>query len=64
MSKKKSDIVISFADAESSQEVTGSCVHVNYEKTNILLECGLIQGGSVLDNYKKNKEWFKNSNEK
>lgn len=59
MSKKKQDIIVSFADSESVNDVTGSSVHVNYLDTNILIECGLSQSGSLLDCYKKNNSNFK-----
>jgi metallo-beta-lactamase family protein len=53
--KAKKEVVVSFADSTSIEQVTGSCVRVE----NILLELGGSQGGgSMLDNYRHNNSNF------
>ena len=60
MSKKKNDdILIDFSNSESSEGVTGSCVYIKTPEKNILIECGLAQGGSLLETYRKNSKQFK-----
>ena len=46
---------ISFADSASTGQVTGSCVEVD---GRILIECGMSQGGNMLDNYIINNSNF------
>lgn len=55
--KKKSDneVVVSFGDSSSVEQVTGSSVQVN---DNILIEFGGSQGQNVLKNYKDNNKNF------
>lgn len=58
MSKSKSKIHINFV-GESSNDVTGSCVHIQTPNRQILLECGSFQScGSTLENYKVNNKHF------
>ena len=58
MAKSKNKIQINFI-GESSNEVTGSCVHIQTPHKQILLECGLYQScGSTLENYKINNKHF------
>lgn len=52
--KKQNDIRVRFVGT-NSEDVTGSCTHVVFDKTQILLECGIYQScGSVLNDYKVN----------
>lgn len=56
MGKNKDKIRISFKDSNASEEVTGSMTVITYgnpQKT-ILVDCGLTQGGSLLNEYRAN----------
>lgn len=58
MAKSKSKIQINFV-GESSNDVTGSCIHIKTPNRQILLECGSFQScGSTLENYKVNNKHF------
>ena len=58
MAKSKSKIQINFV-GEASNDVTGSCIHIQTPNRQILLECGLFQScGSTLENYKINNKHF------
>lgn len=57
MSKKKEKIKVSFVGTNAS-DVTGSCIHIEMESFQILLECGLTQGGTVLEDYRSNSAKF------
>lgn len=58
MTKSKSKIQINFV-GESSNDVTGSCVHIQTPHRQILLECGSFQScGSTLEDYKVNNKHF------
>lgn len=58
MSKKKEKIKINFIGANSDQ-VTGSCTHIVMNNKQILLECGLNQGGkTILEDYRNNIKKF------
>ena len=58
MAKSKSKIQINFV-GESSNDVTGSCIHIQTPNRQVLLECGLFQScGSTLENYKINNKHF------
>lgn len=58
MAKSKNKIQINFV-GESSNDVTGSCVHIKTPNRQILLECGAFQScGSTLENYKVNNKHF------
>lgn len=57
--QKEQDIIISFADSMSTQDVTGSCLHVEYGKTKILIEAGLHHAHSMLEGYRANSRDFK-----
>lgn len=57
MSKKKEKIKVSFVGTNAT-DVAGSCTHIEMEKYQILLECGLTQGGTVLEDYKNNSAKF------
>jgi len=60
MGKKKSeDIVVSFADSKSVEQVTGSRIHLKYKDTELLMDFGISQGGNLKDNYTKNNQNFK-----
>lgn len=52
--RKKQQIKISFIGG-NSYDVTGSMTLIEIEDKRILLDCGLIQGGTVLQDYKDNK---------
>lgn len=39
--------------------VTGSCILIETTSKKILLDCGLYQGGTILNQYKENKTFFK-----
>lgn len=59
MAKTKNKIRVSFVGA-NSEDVTGSCTHIQMADEQILLECGLHQScGSLLNTYKINNEKFK-----
>ena len=56
MGKNKDKIRISFKDSGAAEDVTGSMTVITYgnpQKT-ILVDCGLIQGGSLLSEYRAN----------
>jgi metallo-beta-lactamase family protein len=55
--KKKTKIKISFVGG-SSYGVTGSCILIESEYKNILLECGLVQGSNLITDYKENARSF------
>ena len=58
MAKSKNKIQINFI-GEASNDVTGSCIHIQTPHKQILLECGLYQScGSTLENYKINNKHF------
>ena len=59
MSKKSKDgIRVKFVGT-NSEDVTGSCTHIQSKDTQILLECGLFQSvGRVLEDYKINSRKF------
>ncbi len=58
MAKSKNKIQINFI-GEASNDVTGSCIHIQTPHKQILLECGLYQTcGSTLENYKINNKHF------
>ena len=57
MSKKKGKIKVSFIGTNST-DVAGSCTHIEMENFQILLECGLTQGGTVLEDYRINSAKF------
>lgn len=58
MSKSKGKIRVRFI-GKSSTDVTGSCTVIEYEGKKILIECGLYQGGTDLEQYNINKSLFK-----
>lgn len=58
MSKPKGKIRVRFI-GKSSTDVTGSCTVIEYEGKRILIECGLYQGGTDLEQYNINKSLFK-----
>lgn len=58
MAKSRGKIQINFV-GESSNDVTGSCVHIKTPNRQVLLECGSFQScGSTLENYKVNNKHF------
>jgi len=57
MSKKKDKIKISFL-GNSSNDVTGSLYLISTPNKNILLECGMVQGLSIMDDWKENAKSF------
>lgn len=58
MAKSKNKIQINFI-GEASNDVTGSCIHIQTPHRQIILECGLYQTcGSTLENYKINNKHF------
>lgn len=54
MSKKNDKLKISFVGG-NSYSVTGSATLIEWNDRHILLDCGLIQGGTTLQDYKDNK---------
>ena len=59
MSKhKKRNIRVSFV-GKASEQVTGSSILIETENKKILLECGLSQGKTMLEDYKDNAQRFK-----
>ena len=57
MSKKKDKIKVSFC-GNIAMQVTGSCTHIEMNEKQILLECGLSQGKTILDDYRNNIKKF------
>ena len=58
MAKSKNKIQINFV-GEAANDVTGSCIHIQTQHRQILLECGLFQScGSTLETYKVNTKHF------
>ena len=58
MSKLKGKIRVRFI-GKNSTDVTGSCTVIEYADKKILIECGLYQGGTDLEQYNINKSLFK-----
>lgn len=52
--KKENKVKISFIGG-NAYDVTGSATLVEWNDKRILLDCGLIQGGTILQDYKDNK---------
>ena len=48
MGKNKDKVRVSFKDSNSSTEVAGSCIVVQWKDKTVLLDCGLIQGDYTL----------------
>lgn len=57
MSKKKDKIKVSFV-GNNAIDVTGSQTYIEMTNYKILLECGLVQGGTVLEDYRANTKKF------
>lgn len=57
MGKKKEKIKVNFIGTNST-DVAGSCIHIEMESFQILLECGLTQGGTLLEEYRINSAKF------
>lgn len=55
--KKQNKIRISFCGNNATQ-VTGSCIFIETEYNNILLECGMTQSANSLEDYKINSKPF------
>jgi metallo-beta-lactamase family protein len=55
--KKETKIKITFCGNNSTQ-VTGSCILIETEYSNILLECGMTQSANSLEDYKINAKPF------
>lgn len=53
MGNKKDKVKVHFC-GENSRRVTGSMTLVEYKDTNVLLECGLVQTNSFMQDYKLN----------
>ena len=60
MSKSKDKIRVSFKDSGAAEDVTGSCTVITWGKPQrtILVDCGLIQGGTLLKEYQANNAKF------
>jgi metallo-beta-lactamase family protein len=58
LSKHKEKIKVKFIGSNSTG-VTGSIIYIEYKDKKMLLDCGLYQEGTVLENYQINKEAFK-----
>lgn len=58
MSKPKGKIRVRFI-GKNATDVTGSCTVIEYCNKKILIECGLYQGGTDLEQYNINKSLFK-----
>ena len=54
MSKPKGKIRVRFI-GKNATDVTGSCTVIEYCDKKILIECGLYQGGTDLEQYNINK---------
>ena len=52
--KKENKLKISFIGG-NSYDVTGSMILIEWNKRKILLDSGLIQGGTILQDYKDNR---------
>ncbi len=52
--KKENKLKINFIGG-NSYDVTGSMILVEWNKRKILLDCGLVQGGTTLQDYRDNK---------
>ena len=59
MAKKKNPILISFVNEPAAETVTGSLVHIQVGKYNILLDAGFYQSANVLEDYKINNRTLK-----
>ena len=60
MGKKKEKIKVAFV-GNNAIDVTGSQTYIEMTNYKILLECGLVQGGTVLEDYRANtKKWCNN----
>ena len=57
MGKKHGKIKVNFIGTNSI-DVAGSCTHIEMEEFQILLECGLTQGGTLLEDYRINSSKF------
>ena len=57
MAKTKNKIRVSFV-GENARDVTGSMIHINTSKCELLLECGLYQSTSPREDYKINSDKF------
>lgn len=57
MGKKKDKIKVNFV-GNNAIDVTGSQIYIEMQDYKILLECGLIQGGTVLEDWKANNKKF------
>ena len=55
--KKQNKIKITFC-GNNAVDVTGSCILIETEYNNILLDCGMIQSANSLEDYKKNSKAF------
>lgn len=53
MGKKKDKIKVNFT-GNNAIDVTGSQIYIEMQDYKILLECGLVQGGTVLEDYRNN----------
>lgn len=54
--KRNDKILVSFVDEAASEDVTGSCVYVQTPNHKILLDCGLHQSNSKLDDFLENNK--------
>jgi metallo-beta-lactamase family protein len=59
MTKKKENVIISFVDSMSAENVTGSCVYVKTPNHNILIDCGMHQTNSKLKDFMVNRRKYK-----
>lgn len=57
MGKKKDKIKVNFT-GNNAIDVTGSQIYIEMQDYKILLECGLVQGGTVLEDYRNNTKKF------
>ena len=57
MGKKKEKIKVAFV-GNNAIDVTGSQTYIEMTNYKILLECGLVQGGTVLEDYRANTKKF------
>ena len=58
MSKKRKEKIRVHFIGNNSTDVTGSCTHIEMDNYQLLLECGYIQGGTVLEDYQANHRRF------
>lgn len=57
IAKKKKENCIHFV-GQNADDVTGSCIYIDFNGKKVLLECGLYQSNNYLESYRINSEKF------